>query len=46
MINEDEGFLEDSNIFVEDEIDCLKLQLKFDKNLLEADLASSLLVPP
>ena len=40
MVNEDEGFLEDPNIFVEGGIGCLRLQLKIDKNLIEDELAS------
>ena len=40
MVNEDEGFLEDPNIFVEAGIDCLKLLLKIDKNLLGSELES------
>ena len=40
MVSEDEGFLEDSNIFVEAGIDCLKLQLKMNKNLLDSELVS------
>ncbi len=39
MVNEAEGFLDDPNIFIEDGVDCLKLQLKIEQRPLSHELA-------
>ena len=41
MILEEEGFIEDSSLFIDDESDSLKLQLKFDINKLPVELKSA-----
>jgi len=38
MVSEEEGFIEDSSIFIDNESDSLKLQLKFDINKLPIEL--------
>lgn len=39
MVNEAEGFLDEPNIFIEDGVDCLKLQLKIEQRPLSHELA-------
>jgi len=42
MIDEDEGFLEETNIFTEATPECLKLQIKIDQETLPEELASKI----
>ena len=42
MIDEDEGFLEETNIFTEAIPECLKLQIKIDQETLPEELSSKL----